>query len=181
MFTLHDSIFTSSVLELPRVRHAFSTRLGGVSTDSATRSMNVAPGHGDTPGADLRKYFDPRRTCRRARRGYRMHTSDTLVSRMLRRRRYARARGRLGESRGMRRILHRRARRRAHGPYRRLCADPARRTARRRHPRRVRAPCGMARKLRRDRVVRLCRARMPRRGGGRHLRRGRTVRPRRTV
>lgn len=49
MFTLHDSIFTSSVLELPRVRHAFSTRLGGVSTDSATRSMNVAPGHGDTP------------------------------------------------------------------------------------------------------------------------------------
>ena len=51
MFTLHDSIFTSSVLELPRVRHAFSTRLGGVSTDSATRSMNVAPGHGDTPCA----------------------------------------------------------------------------------------------------------------------------------
>ena len=49
MFTLHDSFFTSSVLELPRVRHAFSTRLGGISTDSATRSMNVAPGHGDTP------------------------------------------------------------------------------------------------------------------------------------
>ena len=47
MFSFHDNVYTSSALELPGVRHAFSTRLGGVSENAVTGSMNVAFGRGD--------------------------------------------------------------------------------------------------------------------------------------
>lgn len=49
MFTLRSNVLTSDILSLPTVRHAFSTRLGGVSTDPATREMNVAPVRADSP------------------------------------------------------------------------------------------------------------------------------------
>lgn len=47
MFTYQSNVYTSSMLDMPGVRHAFSTRLGGVSDDPATGSMNVAFGRGD--------------------------------------------------------------------------------------------------------------------------------------
>ena len=50
MFTLNNNVYTSSVLRLDGVHHAFSTRLGGVSTLPHTREMNVAPDHGDPDG-----------------------------------------------------------------------------------------------------------------------------------
>lgn len=47
-----DGIICRSTLlcEVPGVCHAFSTRLGGVSTLLHTREMNIAPGHGDPDG-----------------------------------------------------------------------------------------------------------------------------------
>lgn len=50
MFTFHDDIYTSSFLGIEGVAHAFSTRLGGVSENAATGSMNVAFGRGDDDG-----------------------------------------------------------------------------------------------------------------------------------
>ena len=47
MFTFHDNVYTSSALDVPGVRHAFSTRLGGVSENAATGSMNTAFWRGD--------------------------------------------------------------------------------------------------------------------------------------
>ena len=47
MFTYQNNVYTSSALAVPGVRHAFSTRLGGVSDNPATGSMNVAFGRGD--------------------------------------------------------------------------------------------------------------------------------------
>lgn len=57
MFRFNDSVYTSSLLDLPGVRHAFSTRLGGVSTASETASMNVSFGHADDD-ATVRKNID---------------------------------------------------------------------------------------------------------------------------
>lgn len=48
MFTESNCVLTSSVLDVPGVRHAFSTRLGGVSENPATAEMNVAFGMGDS-------------------------------------------------------------------------------------------------------------------------------------
>lgn len=47
MFTERNHVLTSSVLDVPGVRHAFSTRLGGVSENPATATMNVAFRMGD--------------------------------------------------------------------------------------------------------------------------------------
>ena len=47
MFSYNNHVYTSSVLAVPGVRHAFSTRLGGVSASPATASMNVAFDRGD--------------------------------------------------------------------------------------------------------------------------------------
>lgn len=49
MFIRTNNVFRSSILDLPSVAHAFSTRLGGVSDNPDTASMNVAPGRGDSP------------------------------------------------------------------------------------------------------------------------------------
>lgn len=48
MFTERNHVLTSDVLDVPGVRHAFSTRLGGVSENPATAEMNVAFGMGDS-------------------------------------------------------------------------------------------------------------------------------------
>ena len=55
MFTFHDDIYTSSMLDVPGVRHAFSTRLGGVSTSEAAASMNVAFGKGGDSEENVRR------------------------------------------------------------------------------------------------------------------------------
>ena len=47
MFYRDDFVFKSSVLNVPGVGHAFSTRLGGVSSLPHTASMNVGFGRGD--------------------------------------------------------------------------------------------------------------------------------------
>ena len=47
MFYQSGILLRSSALELPRVAHGFSTRLGGVSTDPVTREMNLAFGRED--------------------------------------------------------------------------------------------------------------------------------------
>lgn len=47
MFIEKDHVLTSSVLDVAGVRHAFSTRLGGMSENPATSEMNVAFGMGD--------------------------------------------------------------------------------------------------------------------------------------
>lgn len=47
MFYNDGILVRSDVLNIPGVLHAFSTRLGGVSTHPHTYSMNIAPGHGD--------------------------------------------------------------------------------------------------------------------------------------
>ena len=47
MFYKSGILLRSSALDLPRVAHGFSTRLGGVSTDPATRGMNLAFGRED--------------------------------------------------------------------------------------------------------------------------------------
>ncbi len=48
MFYTDGILVKSTLLEEEGVFHAFSTRLGGVSTHTDTREMNVAPGHGDS-------------------------------------------------------------------------------------------------------------------------------------
>ena len=48
MFYTDGILVKSTLLEEEGVFHAFSTRLGGVSTHPDTREMNVAPGHGDS-------------------------------------------------------------------------------------------------------------------------------------
>ncbi|MBQ6788885.1 MAG: polyphenol oxidase family protein [Clostridia bacterium] len=48
MFYTDGILVKSTLLEGDGVFHAFSTRLGGVSTHPDTTSMNVAPGHGDS-------------------------------------------------------------------------------------------------------------------------------------
>ena len=48
MFYNDGILVRSDVLNTPGVSHAFSTRLGGVSTHPHTYSMNIAPGHGDS-------------------------------------------------------------------------------------------------------------------------------------
>lgn len=48
MFYDDGFVVRSDKLNVPRVVHAFSTRLGGVSTLSHTKSMNFAPNHGDS-------------------------------------------------------------------------------------------------------------------------------------
>lgn len=47
MFYDDGVLVRSDMLDLAGVTHAFSTRLGGVSTLPHTREMNLAPGHGD--------------------------------------------------------------------------------------------------------------------------------------
>ncbi len=47
MFIEDNHVLMSDVLGVSGVRHAFSTRLGGVSVNAATASMNVAFGTGD--------------------------------------------------------------------------------------------------------------------------------------
>ena len=47
MFYQSGILLRSSALEFPRVAHGFSTRLGGVSTDPATRQMSLAFGRED--------------------------------------------------------------------------------------------------------------------------------------
>ncbi len=47
MFYTDGVLVRSTLLEEEGVTHAFSTRLGGVSTNPYTREMNIAPGHGD--------------------------------------------------------------------------------------------------------------------------------------
>ena len=47
MFYQSGILLRSQALELPRVAHGFSTRLGGVSADPATREMNLAFGRED--------------------------------------------------------------------------------------------------------------------------------------
>ena len=47
MFYKSGILSKSSALDVPRVFHGFSTRLGGVSTDPATREMNLAFGRED--------------------------------------------------------------------------------------------------------------------------------------
>ncbi len=47
MFYTDGILVKSTFLEDAGVSHAFSTRLGGVSTLPHTASMNIAPGHGD--------------------------------------------------------------------------------------------------------------------------------------
>ncbi|MBR6808234.1 MAG: peptidoglycan editing factor PgeF [Clostridia bacterium] len=47
MFYTDGILVRSTLLENANICHAFSTRLGGVSTHSHTREMNIAPGHGD--------------------------------------------------------------------------------------------------------------------------------------
>lgn len=48
MFRFENCVWKSSLLDLPSVGHAFSTRLGGVSTLPHTASMNVGFGRGDS-------------------------------------------------------------------------------------------------------------------------------------
>ena len=48
MFYTDGILVKSTLLEEEGVFHAFSTRLGGVSTHPDTREMNIAPGHGDS-------------------------------------------------------------------------------------------------------------------------------------
>lgn len=48
MFIINNNILTSTALNTPGTRHAFSTRLGGISTNPHTREMNTAPGRGDS-------------------------------------------------------------------------------------------------------------------------------------
>lgn len=48
MFYTDGILVKSTLLEADGVVHAFSTRLGGVSTHPDTMSMNIAPGHGDS-------------------------------------------------------------------------------------------------------------------------------------
>lgn len=48
MFYDDGYVVRSTVLDVAGTVHAFSTRLGGVSALSHTRSMNIAPGHGDS-------------------------------------------------------------------------------------------------------------------------------------
>jgi YfiH family protein len=47
MFYQSGILLRSQALELPRVAHGFSTRLGGVSADPATKEMNLAFGRED--------------------------------------------------------------------------------------------------------------------------------------
>ena len=47
MFYFENNVWKSDMLAAPRVRHAFSTRLGGVSALPHTSSMNVGFGRGD--------------------------------------------------------------------------------------------------------------------------------------
>ena len=58
MFTFHDDIYTSSILDLPGVRHAFSTRLGGISEGDAVASMNVAFGKSGDSDENVRRNID---------------------------------------------------------------------------------------------------------------------------
>ena len=53
MFYKDGILFRSTALALPRVAHGFSTRLGGVSADPATREMNLAFGREDGDGTVL--------------------------------------------------------------------------------------------------------------------------------
>ena len=48
MFYNDGYVMRSSILSLPGTVHAFSTRLGGISTLPHTKSMNIAPRHGDS-------------------------------------------------------------------------------------------------------------------------------------
>lgn len=48
MFYTDGILVKSTLLEDADICHAFSTRLGGVSTHPDTASMNIAPGHGDS-------------------------------------------------------------------------------------------------------------------------------------
>lgn len=48
MFYDDGFVTRSTVLDVFGTVHAFSTRLGGVSTQPHTASMNIAPGHGDS-------------------------------------------------------------------------------------------------------------------------------------
>lgn len=48
MFYDDGYVTRSSILDVAGTVHAFSTRLGGVSTLPHTASMNIAPGHGDS-------------------------------------------------------------------------------------------------------------------------------------
>ena len=48
MFYTDGILVKSTLLEGNGVCHAFSTRLGGISTPPDTTSMNIAPGHGDS-------------------------------------------------------------------------------------------------------------------------------------
>ena len=50
MFYTDGILVKSTLLEGEGVIHAFSTRLGGVSSHPHTSSMNIAPGHGDSDG-----------------------------------------------------------------------------------------------------------------------------------
>lgn len=47
MFVYEKNVWKSTLLDMPRVGHAFSTRLGGISVNPHTRSMNVGFGRGD--------------------------------------------------------------------------------------------------------------------------------------
>ena len=57
MFTYSDNVLRSDVLGIAGVAHAFSTRLGGVSSAPHTAELNVAPGHGDS-GETVRENID---------------------------------------------------------------------------------------------------------------------------
>lgn len=48
MFTYNGYVWQSDILNIPRVRHGFSTRKGGVSTEAHTASMNVGFFRGDS-------------------------------------------------------------------------------------------------------------------------------------
>ena len=51
MFHFEGSFWRSDLLKAEDVGHAFSTRLGGISTLPHTASMNVGFGRGDSDGA----------------------------------------------------------------------------------------------------------------------------------
>ena len=50
MFYFENNVWKSDMIDAPGVRHAFSTRLGGVSAAPHTSSMNVGFGRGDDDG-----------------------------------------------------------------------------------------------------------------------------------
>ena len=54
MFYNDGVLVRSDILNFPGVSHAFSTRLGGVSTNPHTREMNIALGHGDEQSTVIR-------------------------------------------------------------------------------------------------------------------------------